>query len=372
MKNAFLLNTNLVIIMEYASGREVKEYLKEKGRLEESEALDIFVQLMNAMQHCHSLGIVHRDLKLENILFSNSSKKDIKVVDFGIAGLVRNNMGDKSKAGSLKYMAPEVLTEESTEARSSLDVWSMGCILYAMLCGDLPFTGKTVQEIVTKIKRCSYTFPQDIKLSHYSKNLIQKILNPDYTKRITIKEMWEHPWIVDRIFDTSPEKNNSPEKPIPELTKHQWVIIQKVRNNKLRPFKVRSSIGTRNNRNSFLGLPSISKCKNPRIVFAKLNNANEVTSGSQSRKKCFSMDPQERAEKLRAKLCILRDYENIPSFMQPIHRSKQEKQLINSFVKDYSADIRRSSVSKTRMTKQFKSRCNIFRKEIQAIKTGNK
>eukprot|EP00826_Nyctotherus_ovalis_P014707 TRINITY_DN14116_c0_g3_i1.p1 TRINITY_DN14116_c0_g3~~TRINITY_DN14116_c0_g3_i1.p1 ORF type:complete len:380 (+),score=120.43 TRINITY_DN14116_c0_g3_i1:649-1788(+) len=379
MKNAFLLNTNLIIIMEYVSGGELKDYVVRKGRLEEAEALEIFIQLLNAVQHCHTLGVVHRDLKLENILFTNSSRKDIKVVDFGIAGLMRNNMGDRSRAGSLKYMAPEVLTEESTEARASLDVWSMGCILFAVLCGDLPFTGKTPQDVAAKVKACSFAFPSDAKLSRYSKDLIQKMLNPDYTKRITIREMWEHPWIEGRTFDESPQKNPSPERPMAGLTK-QWLVVQRARNNQLRPFKVRSSIGARNNnRSSFLGLPSIGKYreyKNSRVVLAKLNvrNGSEITPECKSRKKCFSMlqsKPQEKAEKIQAKLCVLRDYENIPSFMQPIHRSKQEKQIINSFVKDCN-EARRTSVSRTRMSRQFKSRCNIFKKDAVGITTTNK
>ena len=74
-------------------------------------------------------------------------------MDFGIAGLVIDNLPDKTRAGSLKYMAPEVLTEQNTDARPAIDVWSMGCILFAMLCGELPFTGKTVGEVTEKIKK---------------------------------------------------------------------------------------------------------------------------------------------------------------------------------------------------------------------------
>ncbi len=79
LKHAFLLDSNLVIIMEYASGGELKGYVTKKGHLEETEARNIFMQLLNAIEHCHTLNVIHRDLKLENVLFSNPDCKDIKV-----------------------------------------------------------------------------------------------------------------------------------------------------------------------------------------------------------------------------------------------------------------------------------------------------
>jgi serine/threonine protein kinase len=86
--------------------------------------------------------VIHRDLKLENILFADAMKLRIKIVDFGIAGIAAKNvMGEKSEMGSLLYVAPEVLTGKDTSATPALDVWSMGCIFYALLTGSLPFLG---------------------------------------------------------------------------------------------------------------------------------------------------------------------------------------------------------------------------------------
>jgi len=79
MKNAFILDTNLVIIMEFASGGELKEYVNKKGRISEDEARLIFKQIAEAMHHCHIFGVVHRDLKMENVLFSNKEYKQVKV-----------------------------------------------------------------------------------------------------------------------------------------------------------------------------------------------------------------------------------------------------------------------------------------------------
>ncbi len=79
LKNAFVLDTNLVIIMEYASGGELKGYVAKRGRLDENEARSIFIQLLNAVEHCHTLNVIHRDLKLENVLFSDPTQREIKV-----------------------------------------------------------------------------------------------------------------------------------------------------------------------------------------------------------------------------------------------------------------------------------------------------
>lgn len=205
LKNAFLLDKYLVIIMEYASGGELKSYLDEKSHLNELETRRIFKQLLIAVQYCHELGIVHRDLKLENVLFSDASKTSIRVVDFGIAGLLKTNGADKSKAGSLKYMAPEILSNKNLAARPSIDIWSMGCMLYAMLCGQLPFTGKTPNEVIEKIKKGIFEFPIEIELSTAVKDLIARMLTVDYKKRITINDIRSHPWVED-IY---PENNDN-------------------------------------------------------------------------------------------------------------------------------------------------------------------
>ena len=182
--------------MEYASGGELKEYISSRTRLSELEARKIFLQILSAINHCHSLNVIHRDLKPENILFLNTKHQKIKIVDFGIAGLMQNDKPEKSRAGSLKFMAPEVLSRENIEARPSIDIWSMGCVLFDMICGELPFNGRTSGEIINKIKKGEFQFPQDSEVSYYCRKLIRSMLNVNYRKRITIKELSCHPWII--------------------------------------------------------------------------------------------------------------------------------------------------------------------------------
>lgn len=107
--------------------------------------------------------MVHRDLKLENVLFLKSDiapiDNIIKVVDFGIAGVCKDNQKDKVEAGSLAYMPPECLSSSKSETSTMIDVWAIGCMFYAMLFGYLPFWGNTEEEFVDNIINAPLKFP---------------------------------------------------------------------------------------------------------------------------------------------------------------------------------------------------------------------
>lgn len=109
--HTLLEGKTLIMIMEVATGGEVYQYVHEKKKLPEIIARRIIYQVIDAISYCHERRVVHRDLKLENILFIDTPEEDqnldIKVIDFGIAGVVRHDSGDKVDAGSLAYMSPE-------------------------------------------------------------------------------------------------------------------------------------------------------------------------------------------------------------------------------------------------------------------------
>lgn len=157
------------------------------------------------MLYCHSRGVVHRDLKLENVLFKNNVEDDeehdffVKVVDFGIAGVAT----EKVDAGTLSYMAPECLEKVAAETTSALDVWAIGVMFYAMLAGTLPFQGNTERDLVKSIKNDRIRFPADIPITQLGKEAITKMLQKDHTKRLELIEFVQTPYAImeDEEFD---------------------------------------------------------------------------------------------------------------------------------------------------------------------------
>ncbi len=132
--------------MEYLEGGNLAELVKAKGSLSERRTREVFVKILDAIDYCHSQKIVHRDLKLENILYSSKTNQ-IKIIDFGICGLFE----EVSKAGTLRYCPPEVGIElikiklvsgSNLENLPTIDIWAMGIILYKITNGRFPFTGE--------------------------------------------------------------------------------------------------------------------------------------------------------------------------------------------------------------------------------------
>jgi len=200
----------VAIIMEYLEGGELLKYVQDRKKLNEDEARGFFLQLLDAISYCHKEKIIHRDLKLENILISdiqtNTIKvkilkfllnfhKKMKVVDFGISSLWTNSNIDTINAGTLKYMAPELFYKKADNASSGVDVWAMGCILYAMVVGKLPFHGESRKRIKDKIVGEKLKFPSDIEISKEIKHLIKRMLEKDARKRIALGDIYHHPWV---------------------------------------------------------------------------------------------------------------------------------------------------------------------------------
>lgn len=137
--NCFAMSDmKVIIVMEYLEGGELLELLKVKNKFEENLARLYFKQIVSAVHYCHRQGIIHRDLKLENILVKN--EKTVKVADFGISG-VADRFNPDADWGTLKYMAPEVLSGKNRLNSTGVDVWACGVILYYMVTGSLPFRG---------------------------------------------------------------------------------------------------------------------------------------------------------------------------------------------------------------------------------------
>lgn len=175
--------------MEYCSGGELFDYIVSHTRVKEKEACLFFQQLISGVEYIHKLGIVHRDLKPENLLLNHN--KEIKIVDFGLSNLYKPGELLKTACGSPCYAAPEMIAGKRYVA-AKVDVWSTGVILFAVVCGYLPFEDPNTNKLYKKIMAGSYEIPNFI--SNDAKDLIKCILNTDPDKRYTIEDIKKHPW----------------------------------------------------------------------------------------------------------------------------------------------------------------------------------
>jgi len=179
----------VMLVMEYAATGDLLDYINRNGSLSEDEACKLFRQMLAAVKYSHDKGVIHRDLKCENMLLDGDG--DIKVSDFGFAISIPNHDARlNTHCGSYAYAAPEILMGEKYDGRAS-DVWSMGVILYAMTCGRLPYDDKSMKVLMAGIRR-KLTMPRS--MSESLRDLVPRLLTVDAATRITMREALEHPW----------------------------------------------------------------------------------------------------------------------------------------------------------------------------------
>ena len=145
----------------------------------------------SAIEYTHAHRIVHRDLKPENLLLDEFM--NIKLIDYGLSNQMKDSQALKTACGSPNYAAPEVISGRAYSGCEA-DIWSLGVILFAMVCGTLPFDDDSMSLLFQKIKDGKYYMPNFI--SDEVKDLINRMLQPNPVKRITMKEIKEHPWYL--------------------------------------------------------------------------------------------------------------------------------------------------------------------------------
>ena len=173
---------------------ELFDYIVEKGRLMEDEARCFFQQILSGVEYCHRNMVVHRDLKPENLLLDD--KRHVKIADFGLSNVMKDGHFLKTSCGSPNYAAPEVISGK-LYAGPEVDVWSCGVILYALLCGSLPFDDESIPNLFRKIKNGIYSLPHH--LSPGARDLIPRMLLVNPMKRITIAEIRQHQWFTTHL-----------------------------------------------------------------------------------------------------------------------------------------------------------------------------
>lgn len=177
---------HLYIGIEYASNGDLNNYIFRRSCIDENEVLHYFRQIIYGLEYLHSLGICHRDLKLENILVDENYC--LKIADFGFAKFSKDSI-TSTPCGSPHYVAPEIINGKCYDSIKA-DIWSCGVIFYAMLTGRLPFDDRSDRQILQKVKRGQYLMPN---VSDACKDLLSKMLNYDPLQRIAINMIKEHP-----------------------------------------------------------------------------------------------------------------------------------------------------------------------------------
>lgn len=183
----------IFMVMEYAPGGELFDYIVAKDRLKEEEARGFFRQIVSAVAYIHDRGYAHRDLKPENLLLDED--QNIKLIDFGLVAKPRGGMTDHldTCCGSPAYAAPELISGFPYHG-NEVDLWSMGVLLYALLCGFLPFDDDNTFKLYKLIQKGEYEVPD--WLSPGSAKILSQLLQVDPKKRVTIKQLLNHEWMM--------------------------------------------------------------------------------------------------------------------------------------------------------------------------------
>ena len=191
---------NFSIIMEYCEGGELFNYIVKNKRLSEEESAYFFYQIINGIEYIHSKGVAHRDLKPENLLIGK--KKILKIIDFGLSNFYDGSKRLETPCGSPCYASPEMVKGRKYDG-FNIDIWAIGIILFAMLCGYLPFEDDENDNdiLFSQIIKNKIEYPSF--LSELSLDILKKILVSDPLKRINIEEIKKHEFYLkgERIYD---------------------------------------------------------------------------------------------------------------------------------------------------------------------------
>ncbi|XP_067257178.1 SNF-related serine/threonine-protein kinase [Chanodichthys erythropterus] len=198
--------TKLYLILELGDGGDMFDYImKHEEGLNEELAKKYFAQIVHAISYCHRLHVVHRDLKPENVVFFEKQGL-VKLTDFGFSNKFQPGKKLTTSCGSLAYSAPEILLGDEYDA-PAVDIWSLGVILFMLVCGQPPFQEANDSETLTMIMDCKYTVPAHV--SNACKDLINRMLQRDPKRRASLEEIESHAWLQG--VDPSPAtKYNTP------------------------------------------------------------------------------------------------------------------------------------------------------------------
>lgn len=227
-------NDNHILIFKYCAEGDLQNYILENGRIPESTAARIFIQITSALEYCHKCKVAHRDLKPQNILIDKFPH--VLIADFGLCGYMKDDSLMTSVCGSPHYVAPEILLKQPYDGKLA-DIWSLGVLLYTMVNGEVPWSSaQSTTAVVKQITEGRVPVPPHISRDCW--DLISKMLVLNMHERISLEEVQNHRWLqsVQRIpvsgtFSTSGERIAMNEFVKPTLRSQQMlsqIVVPKI------------------------------------------------------------------------------------------------------------------------------------------------
>jgi len=200
LKSVFDFESRVFIFMEVADNGDLLSYIKRNGAQKNEEAKHLFSDLCSGIAYCHSIDVVHRDLKCENLLLSKDGK--LKVADFGFARYCTDpstgrRILSRTYCGSAAYAAPEILKGNPYNPKM-YDVWSMGCVLFIIVCASMPFDDSNMRKMLRAQIEKRIHFPSRVRgqIAESCKKLILRMLEVDITKRATVDQCLRSEWLT--------------------------------------------------------------------------------------------------------------------------------------------------------------------------------
>jgi serine kinase len=210
LHEAIETSSRIYIILDLADNGDLLEFIRSNGAIQEDEARRLFHQLIDATEYLHNKGVVHRDLKCENILLNHGNR--IIISDFGFAR-TQHIMPDTNKrrlsqtfCGSYAYAPPEILRGIAYDGTLA-DIWSLGVVLYTMVCASLPFDDTNLKVLLEQVSR-EVVFSRRRRVSDEVKDLVKKILVADVGNRLSIENIRRHPWFLGIKLNEVPKNED--------------------------------------------------------------------------------------------------------------------------------------------------------------------
>ncbi|CDO95833.1 unnamed protein product [Kluyveromyces dobzhanskii CBS 2104] len=294
LKDFFEDADNYYMLMEFVSGGDLMDFVAAHGTVGEDAGREITRQVLEAVKYMHDQGISHRDLKPDNIMIEQDDPVLIKITDFGLAKVQNQNTFLNTFCGTLAYVAPEVIDGKNAEDKNSrdlysslVDMWSIGCLVYVILTGHLPFSGQSQNELFKQIKRGSYHEGplKDYRISEEARNFIDCLLNVDPKERMNADKALQHPWMKMAYIDSiesqiSISQSLSQQKFVDSMNETEYesyMTKRKMENIRSKETKISSS---ESNKQPVFKIPQIAPSKSSQPQHMQFNFCN--TNGNKS------------------------------------------------------------------------------------------